>query len=114
MIAVIFELTPAPGRKQEYLDLAAALKPEPERTDGFVSIERFESISNPGHFVSLSFWRDEEAVRQWRNLAGHREAQAKGRGGIFSRYPLRVASGLRDYTHENRAEAPRDSVEYHG
>ena len=73
MIAVIFELTPAPGRKQEYLDLAAALKPELERTDGFISIERFESLSNPGHFVSLSFWRDEEAVRRWRNLAGHRE-----------------------------------------
>ena len=77
MIAVIFELTPAPGRKQEYLDLAAALKPELDRADGFVSIERFESITRPGHFVSLSFWRDEEAVRAWRNLAGHREAQAK-------------------------------------
>ena len=114
MIAVIFELTPAPGRKQEYLDLAAALKPELERTDGFVSIERFESISNPGHFVSLSFWRDEEAVRKWRNLAGHREAQAKGRGGIFSRYRLRVAQVLRDYTHDSRAQAPRDSAAFHG
>jgi heme-degrading monooxygenase HmoA len=114
MIAVIFELTPAPGRKQEYLDLAAALKPELERNDGFISIERFESLSNPGHFVSLSFWRDEEAVRKWRNLAGHREAQAKGRGGIFANYRLRVASVLRDYTHENRAEAPRDSVAVHG
>ena len=114
MIAVIFELTPAPGRKQEYLDLAAALKPELERTDGFVSIERFESLSNPGHFVSLSFWRDEEAVRKWRNLAGHREAQAKGRGGIFSGYRLRVASVLRDYSHDRRAQAPGDSVVYHG
>lgn len=114
MIAVIFELTPAPGRKQEYLDLAAALKPELERNDGFISIERFESLTNPGHFVSLSYWRDEEAVRKWRNLAGHREAQAKGRGGIFANYRLRVASVLRDYTHENRAEAPRDSVAVHG
>ena len=114
MIAVIFELTPAPGRKQEYLDLAAALKPELERTDGFLSIERFESLSNPGHFVSLSVWRDEEAVRKWRNLAGHREAQAKGRGGIFSGYRLRVAQVLRDYTLEDRTQAPRDSVERHG
>ena len=114
MIAVIFELTPAPGRKQEYLDLAAALKPELDRADGFVSIERFESITRPGHFVSLSFWRDEEAVRAWRNLAGHREAQAKGRGGIFAGYRLRVAQVLRDYTHESREQAPRDSVEYHG
>jgi len=113
MIAVIFELTPAPGRKQEYLDLAAALKPELERTDGFVSIERFESLSNPGHFVSLSFWRDEEAVRAWRNLAGHREAQAKGRGGIFAGYRLRVAQVLRDYTLEDRTQAPGDSVEFH-
>jgi heme-degrading monooxygenase HmoA len=114
MIAVIFELTPAPGRKQEYLDLAAALKPELERADGFISIERFESLGNPGHFVSLSFWRDEEAVRKWRNLAGHREAQAKGRGGIFARYRLRVASVLRDYTHAERGQAPVDSVAYHG
>jgi heme-degrading monooxygenase HmoA len=114
MIAVIFELTPAPGRKQEYLDLAAALKPELERADGFVSIERFESLSNPGHFVSLSFWRDEEAVRKWRNLAEHRAAQAKGRAGIFSAYRLRVASVLRDYTHAERGQAPRDSVERHG
>ena len=113
MIAVIFELTPAPGRKQEYLDLAAALKPELERTDGFVSIERFESLSNPGHFVSLSFWRDEDAVRRWRNLAGHREAQAKGRGGIFAGYRLRVAQVLRDYTLEDRTQAPGDSVEFH-
>ena len=114
MIAVIFEFTPAPGRKQEYLDLAASLTPELERADGFVSIERFESITAPGHFVSLSFWRDEQAVRQWRNLERHREAQAKGRGGIFSGYRLRVASVLRDYGHAERGEAPRDSVAIHG
>jgi heme-degrading monooxygenase HmoA len=114
MIAVIFEFTPASGRKQEYLDLAAALKPELERADGFVSIERFESLSNPGHFVSLSFWRDEEALRKWRNLAEHREAQAKGRGGIFSGYRLRVAGVLRDYTHAERGQAPTDSAAFHG
>jgi heme-degrading monooxygenase HmoA len=114
MIAVIFEFTPAPGRKQEYLDLAAELKPELDRADGFVSIERFESITAPGRFVSLSFWRDEQALSKWRNLAEHREAQAKGRGGIFSGYRLRVASVLRDYTHESRAQAPRDSVAVHG
>jgi heme-degrading monooxygenase HmoA len=114
MIAVIFELTPAPGRKQEYLDLAAELAAELKDRDGFISIERFESISNPGRFVSLSFWRDEEAVRKWRNLQQHREAQAKGRGGIFSAYRLRVASVIRDYTMDKRAEAPQDSVKIHG
>ena len=114
MIAVIFELTPAAGRKQEYLDLAAALAPELERTDGFISIERFESINRPGNFVSLSFWRDEEAVRRWRNLEQHRAAQAKGRAGIFAGYRLRVAAVLRDYGHAERAMAPRDSVVIHG
>ncbi|MCD6041124.1 MAG: antibiotic biosynthesis monooxygenase [Burkholderiales bacterium] len=113
MIAVIFELTPAPGRKQEYLDLAAGLAAELKDRDGFISIERFESISNPGHFVSLSFWRDEEAVRQWRNLQQHREAQAKGRGGIFSAYRLRVAQVLRDYSMDSRKEAPKDSLSFH-
>src|SRR5688500_16872117 len=114
MIAVIFELTPAPGRKQEYLDLAAELASELKERDGFISIERFQSISNPERFVSLSFWRDEEAVRKWRNLQKHREAQAKGRGGIFSEYRLRVCSVLRDYTMRGSGEAPADSVSLHG
>ena len=114
MIAVIFELTPAPGRKQEYLDLAAGLAAELQDRDGFISIERFQSISNPERFVSLSFWRDEEAVRKWRNLQQHREAQAKGRAGIFAAYRLRVAQVLRDYSMNSREEAPSDSVRVHG
>lgn len=114
MIAVIFELTPAPGRKQDYLDLAAGLADELKGFDGFISIERFESISNPGRFVSLSFWRDEDAVRRWRNVERHREAQAKGRGGIFERYRLRVAQVLRDYTMQEREQAPGDSRKVHG
>lgn len=114
MIAVIFEFTPAPGRKQDYLDLAAGLSEAVQGHDGFISIERFESISSPGRFVSLSFWRDEEAVRKWRNLQKHREAQAKGRREIFSAYRLRVARVLRDYSKDQRGEAPSDSVKIHG
>ena len=114
MIAVIFELTPAPGRKQEYLDLAAGLADELKSFDGFISIERFQSISNPERFVSLSFWRDEEAVRKWRNLQKHREAQKKGRAEIFSTYRISVCEVLRDYTQDSRQETPRDSVALHG
>ena len=110
MIAVIFELTPAPGRKQDYLDLAAGLSDAVRDFDGFISIERFQSISDPARFVSLSFWRDEEAVRKWRNVQKHREAQAQGRGGVFSAYRLRVAEVLRDYSMRSREEAPSDSV----
>lgn len=113
MIAVIFELTPARGRKQEYFDLAAGLAGELKSIDGFISIERFESVSHPGRFVSLSFWRDEEAVRQWRNLEQHRAAQAKGRGGIFATYRLRVAQVIRDYSLQERKEAPEDSRDFH-
>lgn len=114
MIAVIFEVTPAAGRAQEYFDLAAGLRGELEKADGFISIERYESLSTSGKFVSLSFWRDEQAVRTWRNLPQHRAAQAKGRGGIFAEYRLRVAQVLRDYTMIERGEAPRDSIEVHG
>jgi heme-degrading monooxygenase HmoA len=114
MIAVIFEFTPAEGRRQDYLDLAAALRPELDRTEGFISIERFESITSPGRFVSLSFWRDEVAVRKWRNLQQHREAQAKGRGGILSAYRLRVAQVIRDYGMDERRQAPADSLAAHG
>ena len=113
MIAVIFEVIPAPERRQDYLDLAASLKPELEKMDGFISIERFESLTNPGKILSLSIWRDEEAVKRWRNLEPHRAAQAKGRGGIFADYRLRVANVIRDYGMTEREQAPRDSRAVH-
>ena len=114
MIAVIFEFTPAEGRFSEYMELVGTLKADLERAEGFISLERFESISNKGKYVSLQFWRDEESVRKWRNLQRHREAQAKGRAGIFKSYRLRIASVLRDYTMDDRAQAPADSVRIHG
>src|SRR5512146_170553 len=114
MIAVIFALVPAEGRFADYKRLAEELAVELKDRDGFISIERFESISRPGHFVSLSFWRDEEAVRRWRNLAQHRAAQKQGRGGIFSSYRLRVAQVIRDYTMDERGQAPADSAKIHG
>ena len=113
MIAVIFEVIPAPGRRQEYLDLAESLRPQLERLDGFVSIERFESLTNKGKMLSLSIWRDEEAVRRWRQFEGHRAAQAKGRAGIFADYRLRVASVIRDYGMSEREQAPADSRAVH-
>ncbi|HZR70776.1 MAG TPA: antibiotic biosynthesis monooxygenase [Burkholderiales bacterium] len=113
MMAVIFEVWPAEGRAQDYFSIAASLKADLEKIDGFVSIERFESVTEKGKFVSLSFWRDEDAIRRWRNLEGHRMAQAKGRGGIFADYRLRVASVVRDYGMEERAEAPKDSRAVH-
>ena len=109
MLAVIFEVIPAPGRKQEYLELAAQLRPELEKIDGFISVERFASLTNENKLLSLSFWRDEEAIRRWRNLASHREAQARGRRGVFADYRLRIAAAVRDYGMTDRAEAPRDS-----
>ena len=113
MIAVIFEVIPAPGRRQEYLDLAGGLRPALEKMDGFVSIERFESLTNEGKILSLSIWRDEDAVRRWRQSEGHRVAQAKGRGGIFADYRLRVASVIRDYGMFERDQAPADSRTIH-
>ena len=113
MIAVIFEVWPAEGRAAEYFDLAAALRADLERIDGFISIERFESLTTKGKYLSLSFWRDDEAVRQWRNLETHRSAQARGRSGIFADYRLRVASVARDYGMNERSEAPQDSRNAH-
>lgn len=113
MHAVIFEVTFAEGRKQEYLDLAASLRPLLEAVDGFISIERFESLSQPGKILSLSFWRDEQAIAAWRRLEQHRHAQAKGRGGIFTDYRLRVAAVIRDYGMTQREEAPADSRALH-
>ena len=114
MIAVIFEFTPVKGRFPDYLALVDTLKPELDRAEGFISLERFESITTPGKFVSLQFWTDEESVRKWRNLQKHREAQKQGRGGIFASYRLRIAGVIRDYTMDGRAQAPADSVQIHG
>ncbi len=113
MIAVIFEVVPAAGRKQDYLDIAASLRSELEKIDGFISVERFASLSNEGKILSLSFFRDEAAVIAWRNLEAHRGAQAKGRGGVFADYRLRVASVMRDYGMSEREQAPSDSRERH-
>ena len=109
MMAVIFEVTPAPGQRGAYLDAAAALKPLLAQIDGFVSIERFESLSAPGKLLSLSFWRDEEAVARWRQMEAHRHTQRLGRASIFRDYRLRVAAVVRDYGMHDREEAPPDS-----
>lgn len=114
MMAVIFEVTPAPGQRSAYLEAAAALKPLLAQIDGFVSIERFESLSAPGKLLSLSFWRDEEAVAHWRQQEAHRSTQAAGRDQVFADYRLRVAAVVRDYGLNNRAQAPADSRAVHG
>ena len=114
MIAVIFEVEPKQGRQKHYLDLAAELRPLLDRIDGFVSIERFESLTNPGKILSLSFWRDEQAVREWCNVEAHRRAQAAGRSEIFADYRLRLAAVVRDYGMADRAQVPPDSRMVHG
>jgi heme-degrading monooxygenase HmoA len=113
MIAVIFEVWPAQGRKDDYLAIAAALRADLDNIDGFISVERFQSLSNPEKLLSLSFWRDDEAVKQWRNHFKHRESQTKGRSGVFADYRLRVATVMRDYSLTERAEVPEDSRAIH-
>ena len=114
MIAVIFEVWPADGRKTEYLQHAARLRADLEAMDSFVSVERFQSLTDPAKMLSLSIWRDEQAVMRWRNHVEHREIQAAGRDGIFRDYRLRVASVVRDYgMSERREEAPADSRSAH-
>ena len=113
MIAVLFEVYPADGRKEEYLDIAAGLRPILQEIDGFISVERFQSLTDPKKILSLSFFRDEEAVRAWRNTMAHRSAQGRGRAGIFADYRLRIASVIRDYGMNERDEAPVDSRAAH-
>ena len=114
MIAVIFEAQPHDDQQQAYLSIAATLRPELETIDGFISIERFESLSEPGKMLSLSFWRDEASLAAWRNIEAHRRAQAAGRGQVFADYRLRIAEVARDYGMKEREEAPRDSRQAHG
>ncbi|WP_420596476.1 antibiotic biosynthesis monooxygenase family protein [Deinococcus sp.] len=114
MIAVIFEVWPAEGQRGEYLNLAAKLRPTLEQIDGFISVERFESLTTPGKMLSLSFWRDEAAVQTWRQLEVHRQTQALGREYVFQEYRLRVADVQRDYGLNEREQAPPDSRARHG
>ncbi|HUA77133.1 MAG TPA: antibiotic biosynthesis monooxygenase [Acetobacteraceae bacterium] len=114
MIAVIFEVVPREGARETYLETAARLRPLLEEIDGFLSIERFASLTEPNKILSLSFWRDEAAVAQWRSLAEHRAAQSAGRAHVFTDYRLRVAAVMRDYGMNDRAAAPADSRAVHG
>jgi heme-degrading monooxygenase HmoA len=114
VIAVIFEVWPSAAGKQEYIDLAAHLRPLLDQVDGFISIERFESLHEPGKLLSLSFWRDEQAIEAWRRLEEHRQAQVRGRTSLFRDYRLRIAEVGRDYGMMNRDQAPPDSREVHG
>ena len=115
MIAVIFEVEPAEGRRDAYLGIAANLRPLLETMDGFISVDRFQSLTDEKRVLSLSFWRDEEAVKAWRNTEEHRQAQKAGRGGVFAGYRLRIAHVVRDYgMDERREQAPQDSRERHG
>lgn len=113
MIAVIFEVTPAPGQMQAYLDHAASLRPELEGLEGFISVERFQSLTDPDKLISLSFFEDEDALTRWRNREDHRAAQSAGRDGVFADYRLRIARVIRDYGLNDRAEAPTDSKTLH-
>jgi heme-degrading monooxygenase HmoA len=114
MIAVIFEAWPAVGEQTHYLQLATALNPDLDTVDGFLTIERFGSLASPGKLLSLSFWRDEEAIARWRNGRAHRAAQVRGRSGVFADYRLRVALVARDYGMTDRAQVPEDSRRAHG
>lgn len=114
MIAVIFEVEPHPEARQAYLDIAAGLGADLAAMDGFVSIERFASLSHPDRILSLSFWRDEDAVAGWRKLASHRAAQSRGRAHLFRHYRLRVAHVVRDYGLHDRDGAPPDGRAVHG
>jgi len=113
MIAVIFEVWPADGERETYLDIAANLRPLLDQIDGFISIERFQSIVTPGKMLSLSFWRDEESIEEWRALEKHRAAQTVGRDYVFTDYRLRIAGVVRDYGMKERDQAPSDSRERH-
>ena len=113
MIAVIFEVVPKAGQRDAYLGAAAQLRPILEKIEGFISVERFESLTQPGKILSLSIWRDEESVSRWRNVEAHRGIQAKGRAEIFADYRLRVAEVIRDYGLNDRAQAPTDSLRVH-
>ena len=107
MFVVVFEVQPKPGREQDYLEIAASLKPDVERIEGFISVERFQSVSTPGKLVSISFWRDSDAVKRWREHNRHHLAQLSGRGQIFADYRISVAEVERQYGMFDRKEAPQ-------
>ena len=114
MIAVIFEVEPEEGMTGPYLEMAAKMRALVETVSGFISVERFESITNPGKLLSLSFWENEAALENWRQMAEHRAAQTAGRNRMFKGYRLKVVSVMRDYGKNDRDDAPADSRALHG
>lgn len=114
MIGIIFEVWPKSGQEDNYLETAGQMRSMLDDLDGFISVERFQSLTEPGKLLSLSFFRDEESVERWRNTIEHRKAQAMGRNTFFDNYRIRVVSTLRDYSKSERDEVPADSLEVHG
>ena len=112
MYAVIFEVWPTKNGKDEYLQIASKLKDFLQNREGFISIERFQSLSDENKLLSLSFWEDEKSIEIWRNMFEHRIAQDKGNASVFKDHRIRVANVLRDYTKEKREQAPKDSNEH--
>src|SRR5690242_18647985 len=114
MIAAILEVYVKEEHRQEYLDIAAQLRPLLDDIDGFISVERFESLYTPGKLISLSFWRDEEAIAAWQQVREHHIAQAKGRSTIFEDYRMKIARVMWDYSKHDRAQAPQNrQVSHH-
>lgn len=113
MIAVIFEVFPAPGKQDAYLAMAAKMRPLVEQIDGFLGVERFQSLTDPSKLLSISFFENEDALEKWRQLPAHRGAQSSGRQELFADYRLRVAHVIRDYGMNDRGDAPADSLRAH-
>lgn len=109
MFAVMFEVTPTEGGRDEYLKIASEIKAFLESREGFISMERFQSLNTQGKMLSLSFWESEAAIESWRGMLDHRAAQKRGREALFISYRIRVASVVRDYTHDRRDAAPKDT-----
>ncbi len=100
MIGLFFEVLPKAGREETYFEMARLLRPELDKHDGLVFIDRYRSLSTGGLILSHQLWSSEECLIRWRENTKHKTVQRAGREQHFADYRLRVARLIREWTSQ--------------
>ncbi len=64
--------------------------------EGFIDVESASRTSD-GFGITVSYWRDLESIRKWKNVSEHAAAQKMGREAFYQNYRLRIARVEREY-----------------
>ncbi len=100
-VVTIFTSVRTDGDEAAYQAMAEDMFELVAEQDGFLGYENFSS--DDGKHVTIAYFRDEEAILNWKRVAEHREAQRLGREKWYQSFTLRIATVTRAYGFERGA-----------